>query len=209
MKKKLALLLVDFDGVMSNGRFYNSTDVSEQEMGKKAVENIFTTENTQILNEWMRGKRSYKEMHDFVESRTDINARELDNLLEESVKRMPINQPLLRCIENLRKNGVTVSLFTNNMDIFDTVSRFHHELDNHFDHIYSSSAYGQLKLEDDVLLTRAMQEAGTDAEHTAFVDDAQSSHDAATGFGVATFIYKDYEDSQKGFEQWLEENYTW
>jgi hypothetical protein len=91
VKQKLKLLLVDFDGVISNGRFYNSTDLSEQKIGKKAVAAIFTVENEQLLNDWMCGRVSYQEVHDTVEARTGISARELDTLLETSAKRMPLN----------------------------------------------------------------------------------------------------------------------
>ncbi len=209
MKQQLRLLLVDFDGVMSNGRFYHSEDKAEQHIGSQVVQNIFTSENTEILDDWMRGKRSYQEMHDMVEQKTGLDARKLDTLLEASVKRMPLNQPLIRFITKLRSFGVQASLFTNNMDIFDIVSRAHHHLDTHFDHIYSSSEFGQLKLENDQLLKRALHDAQTTMSHTAFVDDSQSSYDAATKYGVHTFLYKDYAASQADFEQWLSRSFVW
>jgi len=116
---------------------------------------------------------------------------------------MPLNQSMLSFVQRLRKAGVVVSLFTNNMDIFDTISRFHHKLDDHFDYIYSSSAYGQLKLENDVLIRKACQDAQADKDHTAFVDDSLSSFEAATQYGILTFLYADYDASQTAFEEWL------
>jgi len=207
MKKQLKMLLVDFDGVMSNSRFYNSEIAAEKEMARSAVQTIFTAENSELLNDWMRGKVGYQDIHNLVEQKTGVKAEDLDRLLEDSVKRMSINRPMLAFIGKLRKKGVIVSLFTNNMDIFDSVSRRHYELDNHFDFIYSSSEYGQLKLENDTLLNRALHDAKTTKSEVAFVDDSQASYDAATSFGVSTFLYKDYLDSQVVFEAWVEKRY--
>jgi FMN phosphatase YigB (HAD superfamily) len=209
MKQQLQLLLVDFDGVMSEGRFYDSVDEASHKQGKRAVRAIFASENMHILKDWMRGAYTYKDIHDLVEKRTGLQARQLDILLEESVKRMSLNKPLLKYIAGLRAKGIAVSLFTNNMDIFDTVSRAHHHLDNHFDHIYSSSTYGQLKLENSILLERAIAEAGAETASTAFVDDSQTSYDAATRYGVATFLYKHYDTSQPAFEKWLSKAFAW
>jgi len=207
MRHQLKLLLVDFDGVMSNGRFYNAEDEEQAKMGVQAVQHIFAPGNSELLNDWMRGKLSYQSLHDLVEKKAGLSARQLDALLEESVKRMSLNQALLRYIGQLRSNGVVVSLFTNNMDVFDKVSRAHHKLDTYFDHIYSSSEQGQLKLEDDTLLLRVIQDAGTGIAHTAFVDDSTSSYEAATSYGVATCLYKDYTYSQKLFEAWLHKQF--
>ncbi len=205
---KLKLLLVDFDGVMSNGRFYNTDDPDKQGIAKTAVTHIFTEGNAELLNGWMRGKYSYSYIHKLIESKTGIPADDLDALLTESVKRMPINQLMLTFLQRLRRTGVIISLFTNNMDIFDTVSRSHHKLDNHFDHIYSSSAYGQLKLENDTLVSKACLDAAASRENTAFVDDSTSSLKSATEYGILTFLYTDYIASQDAFENWLLSNFS-
>ncbi len=207
MKKHLKMLLVDFDGVMSNGRFYHSDIVAEKEMASSAAQAVFTAENSELLNDWMRGKVSYQDIHTLVEQKTGIKAENLDRLLQDSVKRMSMNHRMLTFTGKLRKKGVIVSLFTNNMDIFDSVSRWHHELDAYFDFIYSSSAYGQLKLENDTLLNRALDDAKAAKSEVAFVDDSRVAYDAATSFGISTFLYQDYTDSQAAFEAWIEKEY--
>jgi FMN phosphatase YigB (HAD superfamily) len=207
-KRSLKLLLVDFDGVISNGKFYSSRNSTQQIIGTQVARHVFTKENTTLLNEWMRGKYSSTDIHTRIAKKTGLDVPSLDRLLEESVRHMPLNTHLLQYITLLRKKGVVVSLFTNNMDIFDRVSRGYHNLDAHFDFIYSSSAYGQLKLENDTLLRRAMQDAKVTVEQVAFVDDSQSSYDAATGYGVATFLYAHYNASQSAFEMWLENEYS-
>jgi FMN phosphatase YigB (HAD superfamily) len=207
-RTKLNLLLVDFDGVLSNGRFYNAVNGEERALSEFAVKHIFAPDNFELLNDWMRGKHTYREVHKFIEKEYGLSAEKLDKLLIASVKRMHINQPLLQYADKLRSNGVKVCLFTNNMDIFDTVSRFAHNLDNHFDHIYSSSEHGRLKLEDDSLLRRACQDAGTQVGDVALVDDSQASFDLAEKYGVATFLYDKYEDSQTAFEAWISERYS-
>lgn len=91
MKKQLKLLLVDFDGVMSNDRFYNGSTETETQLGAQAIKHIFTSENIELLNDWMRGGISYQKLHDIIQSRSGIDARKLDSLLEASVQRMSIN----------------------------------------------------------------------------------------------------------------------
>jgi FMN phosphatase YigB (HAD superfamily) len=208
MTKKLKLLLVDFDGVMSNGRFYATDDPNDQTLSGLAVRHIFNTENAALLDDWMRGTRSFRGMHELIQSKTGVSADQLDDLLLRSVKLMPLNKPLLAFTQELRKAGVVVSLFTNNMDIFDNVSRWHHKLDDFFDHIYSSSAYGQLKLENDELIKTACLDAGTNQTHTALVDDSMSSFKAATAHGIQPFLYENYVESQKAFENWIKDNFS-
>lgn len=197
VKPQLKLLLVDFDGVMSNGRFYNTTLPEEKSIAQQAVAHIFTRGNKNMLDSWMRGHYSFRQLHKEIEEKTGIHADELDKLLIESVQRMPLNQPMLSFIKQLRRKGIIVSLFTNNMDIFDTVSRTFYRLDDHFDYVYSSSAHNRLKLEDNYLLTKASKDASVNIGEIALVDDSQHSYDAATSFGVQTFLYAHYTGSQR------------
>jgi FMN phosphatase YigB (HAD superfamily) len=208
VKKQLKLLLVDFDGVMSSGRFYTTDNVEEEALAKVAEESIFSSANTVLLSDWMRGAIGYKDLHQMIEQKTGIDAGELDALLEKSVKRMPLNNSMLAFIRQLRDKGIAVSLFTDNMDVFDTIFRNHHKLDDHFDHIYSSSAYGQLKLENDTLLNIAFRDAQVRVEETALVDDSPAAYEAAMGYGVITHLYKDYINSQPDFEAWLKSKYS-
>ena len=209
MKKQLRLLLVDFDGVLSNGRFYHVPDDIRGQVGSRAAQIIFSRENKSMVHQWMRGELTYQDVHERVARETGTDVHLLDNLLKESIAYMPLNPSLLHHLALLRSKGVIVSLFTNNMDIFDDVSREHHQLDTHFDHIYSSSAYGQLKLENEVLVRKALQEANVDSESTALVDDSPDSFARASSYGITTFLYDQYEDSQVAFEQWLEREYHW
>ncbi|HEU5121962.1 MAG TPA: HAD family hydrolase [Candidatus Saccharimonadales bacterium] len=207
--KRLKLLLVDFDGVTSNGRFYRSSIESEKHLGKAAADYIFAPRNSELVRKWMRGELTYDQVHDIVENEVGIDARLLDNILERSIEYMPINRPLLNLVETLRTNGVTVGLFTDNMDVFDKISTAHHMLNKRFDAIYSSSKYGQLKLENETLLHTAIEEAGAELESTALVDDSPRSYNRARQYGLATYLYGDYEQSQKEFEAWLKQNYNW
>lgn len=205
----LRLLLVDFDGVLSNGRFYRTDNPADKQLAEAAVSHIFTKENSAVLNDWMRGLYTYHDIHVRVERQTGIAADVLDALLVESIKNMPLNQPMIAFVKKLRAMGVTVSLFTNNMDIFDQISRAHHQLDSLFDFIYSSSAYGALKLESEVLLQKACDDAGAPRTQVALVDDSLSSFTAAKHFGIKPFLYKNYEMSQSDFEHWLEQTFTY
>ncbi|NCD00432.1 MAG: hypothetical protein EOL95_12135 [Bacteroidia bacterium] len=208
MKKRLGLLLVDFDGVMSNSRFYETDALEDREFSDKAKEFIFSQENTVVLNSWMRGAICYQEVHRLAEQAKGLSAKRLDHLLHQSVINMDLNKLMLSYVKYLRENGVTVGLFTNNMDVFDSISRYHFNLDKYFNHIYSSSAYGQLKLENDTIIRKVIDDTHVHIDEVALVDDSQSSFDTATKYGIATFLYRNYKESQVEFETWIEKNYS-
>lgn len=131
-----------------------------------------------------------------------IDANKLDELLVASVKRMSLNQSMLKFTQNLREQGVVISLFTNNMDIFDRVSRYHHQLDDYFDFIYSSSAYGQLKFETDAIILKACIDADVGMGDLMLVDDSPVSYETARKLDIPAFPYTDYTASQQPFETW-------
>ncbi|NCU37800.1 hypothetical protein EOL96_01915 [Candidatus Saccharibacteria bacterium] len=207
MKNRLSLLLVDFDGVTSVGRFYATNNMSENALSLCVSDFVFSKDNKKLVQDWMRGKLRYQDLHRLVEKKQGIGADQLDDLLKRSVKEMKMNSQMLAYLQKLRKQGIVVSLFTDNMDIFDTVSRYHHELDSQFDYIYSSSMYGQLKLENDTLLKKAIYDARTRPSEVAFVDDSTEAYEKATKYGIKTFVYGKYVDSQPDFEAWVGENF--
>jgi FMN phosphatase YigB (HAD superfamily) len=194
------VLLVDFDGVVSNGRFYESTLSESADHALFIQKHLFSPENEQLIREWMRGKRSYEEIHEMIRQDLDLPRDVLDRLLVQSVKEFTLNTALLQHIARLRKNDWSVYLYTDNMDIFDRVSVSHFGLDRHFDAIYSSSAYGYLKFENDRLLTILKTEQGITQEPIYLVDD--KIHQVALDAGLHFFHYKDW-SMQNTFEQWI------
>jgi FMN phosphatase YigB (HAD superfamily) len=209
-KHKLRLLLVDFDGVMSTGRFYQTNNDDDTQLGRMVGNEIFANSaNHELVRDWMCGRLSYQHVHSVIAKELNVEARLLDELLVKSVKAMTMSRQMIDYIQALRQRGVVVSLFTDNMDIFDQVAIAYHKLHNYFDYIYSSSTHGSLKLEDMTLLEKAMRDAGVKAPvELALVDDAPHNCQRVEEYGGRTFLYPNGDTAQAAFESWLTSTYT-
>lgn len=194
------VLLVDFDGVLSNGRFYESTVSDNNELTRRIQSYLFSPDKDELVKEWMRGKYSYEQIHQIASKNVQVSEDELNHLLVQSVKEFELNTALLDHISRLRKNEWSVYLYTDNMDIFDRVSVPYFGLEKHFDAIYSSSAYGYLKFEDASLLSILKNEQAITQETIYLLDD--KVHQEAIKAGVCSFHYTDW-SLQSNFEKWL------
>lgn len=194
------VLLVDFDGVLSNGKFYDSKLLGENELSRNVQRYLFALGQDKLIQDWMKGIRTYQEVHEQVSPALSIPVRKLNMLLEQSVKEFVFNRPLLDYLKTLRQLSWKVFLYTDNMDVFDKLSVPYHGLNEHFDAIYSSSAYGYLKFEDPTLFSLLKQEQGITNQQVYLVDD--KVHPLALQLGIKVFHYDDW-SRQKEFEMWL------
>lgn len=198
----IKLLLVDFDGVMSMDRFYANPPKEHQKAISELQQHLFGDDKT-LVTQWMRGELSFQQLHREVAAQSGIDPSIYDEALTRSVHNMRLNVEMLETIASLRKAGVAVALFTDNMDIFDNLTVPLYELDQKFDAIYSSSAYGRLKLENDTLLMRAAREADAQPHQVALVDDRERSCEFIRSLGGHAFLYDNYTDSHPAFTSWL------
>lgn len=199
----IKLLLVDFDGVMSTGRFYADYPVEYKEEFDHLLQSLFMSGEDSPLDDWMRGRIDYQTLHKHIAQKIKADPSHYDAALIESITRMKINQHMLYTVRKLRNAGIKVALFTNNMDIFDTFSVRHHQLQDHFDAIYSSSQHGKLKTEDDTLFAKACKEMAVRPDQVGLVDDSRDPIKSVAEFGGHTFLYENYTESHSAFEAWL------
>jgi FMN phosphatase YigB (HAD superfamily) len=197
MKK---ILLVDFDGVISNGKFYDSKVLGKDELSQTVQRYLFAPDQDVLIQDWMRGAQTYQEVHEQVSDALSIPLRELNTLLEQSVKEFVFNHLLLDYVDALRRTDWKVYMYTDNMDIFDKFTVPYHGLQEYFDAIYSSSAYGYLKFEDPTLFSLLKQEQGILNQQVYLIDD--KIHPLASQLGIKAFHYDDW-NRQKEFETWL------
>ena len=157
----IKLLLVDFDGVMSQSKFYDSYPQEYKKEFQTLFKQLFMSPESGLLDSWMRGSIKYEDLHKKIASSHTI-ASVFDDALRSSVKAMQLNLEMLETIRRVHEHGTRVALFTNNMDIFDDFTVKHFNLTNYFDAIYSSSQHGKLKFEDDTLFAKAAADAEAD-----------------------------------------------
>lgn len=199
----IKLLLIDFDGVMSKDRFYANYPGHYESEFEHLLSTLFGQNKTTLLDDWMRGKLSYPDVHKKIAKEINANPSIYDQALLASVANMGLNWHMLQTVQTARKAGIKTALFTNNMDVFDNFTVKHFNLADHFDAIYSSSQHGKLKLEDESLLDKARKEAGAKPNQIALVDDSPSFVEAVQKYGGLAFHYDQYTDSHPSLEQWL------
>lgn len=206
--KTLSLILFDFDGVLSNGKFYSQLQDSHPTTHQKIMEELFAKESRPLISEWMRGKLSYEDIHNLISKNVGQDAEWLNNALIESVKMMSLNQELLKFALRARKLGIKTAVFTDNMDIFDRVFVQHSKLLDLFNFVFSSSNFGKLKLDDGAdFFKHALSFSGCKNGNFLFLDDSIKIKWLTESLGGAFYHYDKYSSSQSGFEEWFESMY--
>ncbi len=197
-------ILFDFDGTLSNGRFYSTLSESESELYEKIQQEVFTKDNWELLSSWMRGKIEYKEFNAKISTMLNVPVELLNNALIESVKEMKLNQDLLKFAVEQRAKGIQTAIFTDNMDIFEKVFVVENKLDEKFDYIFSSSTYGMLKEDNGgEFLDIAVQKFGVDISEVLFIDNSLKAQDLMNSKGGVFYLWEDYENEFTKFIEWF------
>jgi FMN phosphatase YigB (HAD superfamily) len=163
------VVFVDWHGVLSRDRFWASiTDAGERPRNdpvrrrmREAIERIF--ENGNILDPWMRGQLSFKDVLKGLHVGLDGRFRDcfLERRLLEDCRRMKVNSDLIRILRAASSKAFIV-VATDNMDCFyeqASLIRGSHrsgrngdahllrDAISYFDDILCSSSVGTLKAE--------------------------------------------------------------
>lgn len=208
-KKELKAILFDFDGVLSKGRFYSTISDKDQKIKDAIVQNIFSKEAWDVVQTWMRGEKSFEEIHEMFAEKIGTDVDFLNKSLIESILAMKLNDELLNFAKYMRSQGVKVAIFTDNMDIFDRVLVPYNNLKNKFDFVFSSSEYKKLKLDNEAeFLKQVMEEMGVKPAQTLFLDDSPKIGVFMEKFGGHFYLYEDYYNGFNKFIQWLHNTFT-
>lgn len=200
--KKLTTVLFDFDGVLSKGRFYNT--IADDYIKDGIRNKLFTKEAWPLIEKWMKGILSYKQIHKLFASELGTTVKFLNRNLKESVKAMALNQELIEFAGMCREKGIKTAIFTDNMDIFEEVTVPSHGLDKKFDFIFSSSSYGKLKLDDNAeFLKYVISQTESKFENTLFIDDSPKIGISMVNNGGYFYQYENYEIEFPKFIKWF------
>ncbi|MBT4849565.1 HAD hydrolase-like protein [Candidatus Parcubacteria bacterium] len=203
--KKLDLILFDFHNTLSNSLFYTGLEKEYPEISYKLSKNIFNNKNKiPILEKWMKGKYTYKEFNRIVAKEIKCKPAILDYHLEKSVKRMSLNKDLIYFAKNMKKRGIKVVIFTDNMDPFKKMVVPNLKLNDTFDNIISSWDYKMLKEEKngrfvDVILKQMKIEI----KKTLLIDDSLGISKIIRNKGGHSYLYKDYNNEFPKFYAWF------
>jgi FMN phosphatase YigB (HAD superfamily) len=202
---KTKAVIFDFDGVLCQDYFYTTVKGKYEHVRNFIEENVFG-DNKELVDEWMRGEKSSREINMYIARETNIDYLLLENLFKESVKKMKIDHDLLEFARRLKSSGLKIALVTNNMDVFNDITIPHNKLNLTFPAIVNSCNFGCLKHEKsgllfDVVLKKIQHK---EFESTLLIDDSDKACEMFKNKGgqAYKFINKDC------FLNWSKNNIT-
>lgn len=195
----ISTVLFDFDGVLSQGRFYKSQLLpAHADLYETIQVSLFG--NKTLVHDWMRGRIGYRDIHRRLEEEgIGQTAIFLNTALEESVRHMALDERVLALAQTLKTSGKKIGLVTDNMDIFSQVTVGCHGLDRIFDLIANSADEGMLKNDQEGLLfDRVLKRMGESSYGSVvMIDDSAGTIDLFSRKGGVGFLYKDFETLQE------------
>lgn len=189
-------ILFDFDGVLCHDRFYGERVKTQYpEVHDWIQENIFG-DNDKLVKDWMRGKINAVKINQIIAEHTGINYEKLYKLFVESVRKMKVDERIIDVVQELKQDGRTLGIVTDNMDVFTEITASNHNLNELFDTIVNSADYGYLKKDENgKLFDIAMAAVGeNNFSRTLLIDDSVSTIELYRQRGGNAFLYKNFNE---------------
>lgn len=162
----------DFHGVLSRDLFYKRAFLGDDSEIEERINRMIFGDDHSMLDDWMRGRIGYSDVHKRVTAGTKTQPEVLDNALKESIRNMRLNAELLDFADSLRLHGVKTAIVTDNMDVFSRFTVPYHRLTERFDAIFNSADSGLLKRDNDgIVFEHVAQRLDTSFNEILFIDD--------------------------------------
>jgi len=188
-------IFLDFNGTISSSIFWEHIldkpqHTYNQEINKIA-DRIFS--DTDLVNNWMRGKHSAEEIVQYVCKDLQFSADLADkaiNELEVSCRNMELDDRLLfELLEDLRNKGHKLFIATNNMDTFNRWTIESLRLHQYFDGILNSYSLHAMKHDLDnngrsKFFSEIVEKHELASEDCLFFDDGKDKFDVISGLGM-------------------------
>lgn len=137
------VVFVDWDGTLSKSKFWGRWAGTPR---YQQIQETLFRDGHSLLQDWMRGQISYKDIVRYVADRTGIPYKALEDELRYSSENMSyIESSVIKQIQELRANSIKVVIATDNMDTFQRWTVPALRLDALFDGILASNTQHALK----------------------------------------------------------------
>jgi FMN phosphatase YigB (HAD superfamily) len=145
MKPKV--LFIDWDGTLSNSRFWERWGITASEQAKyQLIQRVLFQNAQDLLHDWMCGFRSTAFVVRYVAESTGIAYDELFNELRYSCENMKfIDGSDIEAIRKIRAKGTKVLVATDNMDTFRHWTVPALKIHDKFDGVLISDTRGAMK----------------------------------------------------------------
>lgn len=204
-KTKISAVLLDFHGVLCSDYFYTTLEPKYPEVYHYITTDFFVNSKN-IINNWMRGSLTAKEVNAIIAKNTGFEQKVLDQELENSIRLMRLNEQLMDFVKLAKKKNVKTAILTDNMDVFQDIFVPHNKLDTFFDKITSSFDYKQLKGDNDGELLDVTKDClDVDYDNLIMLDDWPKMGELLSKKGGHFYLYD--QATRDKFEDWFNDNY--
>jgi FMN phosphatase YigB (HAD superfamily) len=187
----IKLICCDCNGVLEHiDHDYTKSGiyVDDSEVIGKINNFIFGTKH--LLNSWMTGEITYKELNKLLSYKFNVNEKYLDDLLVQNMNDFIWNWDLIKLFQKHRNQRIKVFITTNNNDIFTLVAVPKNNFNKYFDKIYNSADIKYLKEENNLQLFKEISlEYKIEESEMLIIDDNKSIIKKADELGYKTYLY--------------------
>jgi FMN phosphatase YigB (HAD superfamily) len=192
----------DFDGVWSKDLFYKSFPKDYPQVWEFIQTHIWGPNGEGRVDSWMKGELKMTDINKLISRETGMNFDVLTKKFLRDISQMDIEMGHILIVKHLKKKGIKVGMITNNMDVFDTITKPRLKLGQLFDNMVFNS-FAHKKMKADGLFDIAMKTIGhSDYSNTLLIDDSSRARAAFEAKGGKTYAYTTFED----FRTWANNN---
>lgn len=147
MKHKI--LFIDWDGTLSNSRFWERWSLSSENIPKyELIQKVLFHDAQNLLHDWMCGWVPMVTVVEYVSRSTGIPYEELLDELRYSCENMKfIDVDVIDHVQKIRQKGMKVLIATDNMDTFRHWTMPALKINDYFDGTLISDTRGALKVQ--------------------------------------------------------------
>lgn len=169
-----SLLFIDWDGTLSNGRFWERLGQTQPEQYERIQKCLFV-ENSALVDAWMRGELNSEHICERLSDQTGINHKLIWTELVSSCETMEFEYAFRDAIRSLQQRFRCI-LATDNMDCFSRFTVQALKLNELFDDILISSDLRRLKNDENgKMFLTYVKSAESNFSRATCIDDSSAT----------------------------------
>lgn len=199
--KQFKAVFWDFDGVWSKDVFYKSLAKDRPQLWEFIQTSLWKPTRDKRIEKWMKGQLTMDDINKYISRGSGVSFEELTQIFLKDAAKMDIETRHIPIVRALKNRGIKVGMITNNMDVFDVVTKPRLKLDKLFDGVFNSFSHKKLKA--DGLFDIAVQALNNADYKTALmIDDSPRARGIFEAKGGSVYAYDGFER----FKKWVGKN---
>lgn len=188
----IKLVFLDWNRTLSNSKFWDHLESGSKEESKlfSKIENCLFIKNAHLINPWMKGEFTSKEVVAAVSSDLNINYEFVFKQFVNSCEIMQfVSSQIPQLIKSIQGKGMKVYIATHNIDSFNRWTVPAMRLDKLFDGIINSYSVKAFKHDFDsqgksLFFNDVITKEGVKPSEVYWIDDSEDKNKLLTSYGI-------------------------